>query len=533
MNETGPTARDEEAPTAEARWVPAVAESHPVVDQKRLADQSELPPPRRTRSSAEPRIGFWRRHSLFFVTVVLPMAIAAGFLLFVATPRYSSTASFIVRSIDESAAMNPQVLALLGSTVASDDTYVINTYLTSRDLVDQLVKNDNLRAILGRPEGDFVFRYPTFWLPDNNEFMYRRFQWMVTASVDATGISTIEVNAFTPDDARALAEAMLRYAEALVNRMNERLYQGQVAIADRFVAEAQKKVDAIEAELKAFRDVSGSLDPNLVAQSELNVIEGLSTQLAQVEASIVQQLKLAPTSPTLAGLRAQARSYRDEIKKEKLEIAGAAGSEAVKLQTYDLLTLRRGLALQALADAVGQRELARQDAERHHLYVQLITQPNLAADWPRYPQTTFDLITLLGICLQVFQVLRKLNDFAAHHLPYQLMMSVISTAILERPTPSAAGRRARPRRVFRGRPARSGSTVSAWNIIRPSACVGFSTESRSKCAKEKRSRSSGATGQASPRWSGSSAEWSPRPRAPFGGACLSPGRSPSTRASQA
>ena len=103
------------------------------------------------------------------------------------------------------------------------------------------------------------------------------------------------------EDAQTLVRTMLGYAEALVNRMNERMYQGQLASADRFVAEAQKDVDAIEAELKAFRNVSGSVDPNLVAQSKLQVIEGLSTQLAQVEATIAQQVVLAPTSPTLDG----------------------------------------------------------------------------------------------------------------------------------------------------------------------------------------------------------------------------------------
>jgi capsular polysaccharide transport system permease protein len=126
---------------------------------------------------------------------------------------------------------------------------------------------------------------------------------------------------------------------------------------------------------------------------------------------------LAPATPALGGLRAQAQSYRDEIKKEKLEIAGAAGSEAVKLQTYDQLTLRRGLAVQALADAVAQRDLARQDAERQHLYVQLISQPTLALDWARYPQMTFDLLFLLAICLGAFLLLRKLRDIAAEHRP--------------------------------------------------------------------------------------------------------------------
>src|SRR5208283_4673693 len=126
---------------------------------------------------------------------------------------------------------------------------------------DQLAKIDNLREILSRPEGDFVFRYPTFWLPDDNEFLYQRFQWMADATVDSvTNISTIEVNAFRPEDAQALVKAMLGYAEAMVNQMNIRAYEDELAATNRFVAEAQKEVDAVEAELKAYRSASGSLD---------------------------------------------------------------------------------------------------------------------------------------------------------------------------------------------------------------------------------------------------------------------------------
>ena len=344
------------------------------------------------------------------------MLIGAGFLLFI-SPRYSSTATFIVRSIDRSASQ-PAVQSVVHASIVSDETYAVNAYLASRNIVDLLVRNDKLLQILSRPEGDVFFRYPTPWLPDNKEFLYRRFQWMATADVDpVTDLSTIEVNAFTPHDAQALARAMLNYAEAFVNRLNERSYRNQLSVADRFVTEAQKNLKAIEAELKAFRNASGSVDPNLVAQSKLNVIEGLSQQLAQIEASIKQQRTLVSSSPTLAPLRAQAQSYRVEIDKERLAIAGGPRSEAVKLQTYDQLTLRRDLAVKALTEAETQKAQARLDAERQHLYIQVVSQPSLAIDFARYPRITLDLLALLGICLAVFQVVRKLRDFAMEHCP--------------------------------------------------------------------------------------------------------------------
>jgi capsular polysaccharide transport system permease protein len=393
---------------------PVVAE----VELKPLAIPGLLPLSP-TEAIAEPAVGFWGRHRLFIGVVVLPMLIAAVYLMAIAAPRYSSSASFIVKSTAQQS-QDPlaNIAQQSADTMISDETYAVNAYLSSRDVVDLLAKNNELRAILTRPGADFVFRYPTFWLPDDNEFLYQRFQWMASAYVDpVTTISTIEVNAFAPEDAQTLTRAMIGYAEALVNEMNERAYRDSLAMANYFVAEAQKDVDKIEAELQKFRNVSGSIDPNLVSQSKLKVIEGLSTQLAQFEATIAQQASVTPTSPTLTGLRAQAQSYRAEIEKRKLEIAGTTGSEASKLETYEQLTLQRDLAAKALQAAAAQRDQARQDAERQHLYIQMITQPNLSRDFAKYPRVTLDLLVLLAICLAMFQLLRKVGQVAAEHRP--------------------------------------------------------------------------------------------------------------------
>ena len=102
MNRGGPTAREDAASTAEIEPIRAEADGHRVLDLKNRATDNRLPPPIDDEEFRRPSIGFWRRHSLFIATVVLPMAVAAGFLFLVITPRYSSTASFRVHSIQDS-----------------------------------------------------------------------------------------------------------------------------------------------------------------------------------------------------------------------------------------------------------------------------------------------------------------------------------------------------------------------------------------------------------------------------------------------
>ena len=129
---------------------PVVAE----VELKPLAIPGELPPSPTEAAIAEPAVGFWGRHRLFIGVVVLPMLIAAVYLIPIAAPRYSSSASFIVRS---TTLQSQDPLATLaqqsGQTIASDETYAVNAYLTSRDVVDLLAKNNELRAILNSSGG--------------------------------------------------------------------------------------------------------------------------------------------------------------------------------------------------------------------------------------------------------------------------------------------------------------------------------------------------------------------------------------------
>ena len=182
---------------------------------------------------------------LLVVTVLLPVSAASVYLWRFAAPRFTSSASFIVRSaVQHNQGSLVAFSEESGSAIARDETNAVNAYLTSRDVVGELAKKNDLRAILSRPRADFLFRYPTFWLPDNNEFLYYRFQWMADARVDPiTNISTIEVNAFSAEDAKAVVVAMLSYAEALVNQMNERAYNDGLTDADQFVAEARRRLE--------------------------------------------------------------------------------------------------------------------------------------------------------------------------------------------------------------------------------------------------------------------------------------------------
>ena len=103
--------------------------------------------------------GFLNRALLLmcvFVTVGAPMAFVCLYLFVLASPRYLAEATFIVRAVQSSTSGVGQVAALVeGASYsrADDETYAVDAYIQSRDMLAQLVESDHLRDEPATPSG--------------------------------------------------------------------------------------------------------------------------------------------------------------------------------------------------------------------------------------------------------------------------------------------------------------------------------------------------------------------------------------------
>jgi capsular polysaccharide transport system permease protein len=368
------------------------------------------------QDAGDGRKPFFVRHALFMATVVLPLAIAALYYLLIASDRYVSEARFIVRS---SAGNGVGGVATMienqGLSRANDETYAVNDYVVSRDIVELLVRNNHLRDILARPEADAINRFPNFYSRDNKENLFERYKDMVQARIDsATGISTLKVAAFRADDATGLASAIIKYAEDLINRLNERAYDDAERYAQTIVDRERNDIGKIETDLTTFRNANGSVDPGKEAVAGFEMIGKMTTDLVLLEANLQQQLALSPGAPGIAALREKIRSYQEQIDKQKLDIVGGNRSLASKLAGYERLELDRELAARALGLAMINLAKAREDAQQQHLYLQTIVVPNVA-DYAEYPRRTLGMLLMLLVCLGLYATVRSLSSITLEH----------------------------------------------------------------------------------------------------------------------
>lgn len=321
----------------------------PVIQEIRLepvASKGELAASDWWEPAETKRASLLRRHWMFIVLVGVPVALACLYFGLIASDQFVSEAQFIVRTAKGNDAGSLASL-VQGQKLsrAADETYAVNEYVVSRDAVDLLVRDHDLRAILGRPQADIFNRFPNFYSRDNKEQLYRRFKWFVDTSIDSeSGISTLTVKAFTPEDALNLAAALLRSGEGLINKLNARAHDDAMNNASQAVAEAKARVAGVETRLTKFRNDQNVIDPDKEAAAALGALSGMTMALAQIEASLSQQIATAPQSPMIAPMRQKVISFQQEIDKQRAKIAGSGKAMAAKLADFDKLMLDREIA---------------------------------------------------------------------------------------------------------------------------------------------------------------------------------------------
>jgi capsular polysaccharide transport system permease protein len=343
----------------------------------------------------------------FWAIVGVPTLVAAVYYFGIAAPQYMSEAEFVVRGPGAQKPMAGGVASLLqgGGSEGEDDAMMVQAFIMSRDAVRELDRHEDLRAVLDRPEADFVSRFPGLisWRTDF-EALYKTYSRFVNVDLDqSTNVSTLQVKAYRPEDAQKIASALLAASERLVNRLNERARQDAVSSLQSEVDATQKHIAAIQAQLTAYRIREQILDPKSAAEGPLKLLGDLNAQRAAAQAQLADALKNAPHSPQIRVLRTSIASLDKLIDQERSKITGDTGSVAAVQTGYEQLDIAQKLAEKQLASAYKSLEAAQLDAQRQQLYLETIEQPSLP-DFPLYPKRIVSFSMVLATCLLAYGI---------------------------------------------------------------------------------------------------------------------------------
>ncbi|WP_141307077.1 capsule biosynthesis protein [Gluconobacter roseus] len=343
----------------------------------------------------------WRR-SVFLSVVILPTALACVYYGLIASPQYQSEAEFVVRG---QASQSPGMLAGLltaGASGGTEDTYVVQEYVTSRDAAQLMLRTQHLAEVFNRPDTDALARYPNFYSGRTFEHFYSYYQRHVKAELDTTtGLSTLDVRTFRAADSQRIATALISAAEQLVNEMNERQRENTISASRKERDLALEKLRKLSGEIDTYRNETSMLDPQRQSQPLLTDIAGLETMKMATRVQLAQLEHSTPDSPLIPVLKRRIISLDQEIARSSSRVTGGQESFVPKISGYDDLLFQRQLLEREVSAADAALDAARIQADRQQLYLEEVVKPN-RPDYAAYPRTFTNIAIVFATMLALY-----------------------------------------------------------------------------------------------------------------------------------
>ncbi|QRM56521.1 hypothetical protein [Sinorhizobium sp. BG8] len=321
------------------------------------------------------------------------------------------------------------ITALVGSTAQGGDSYIVADYIHSAQILKDLkdIAGLDIREIYSRSNIDFFYRSN----PDAplDEFV-SYWRDMVNVSFNSTtGNVTLQVFAFSAEDAKSVTDAILTVSEKLVNTLSEESRNQFVSVANQQVARAEDRLKQARNAITQLRQSEQAVDPTAVASMESSIIGELEKELATLKTrykALVDTIsKDAPSAKVLdrqiAALEAQLSEQRARVgsgsatktARDGTESAGNNVSEVI--DRFSELLVEQEFATKAYTASLASLEAAVQDAQKQERYFATYVQPRVP-EIALYPErgmnTLLTLLAFTALWLIGYFVVRSVKDHA-------------------------------------------------------------------------------------------------------------------------
>ncbi|MDR3450106.1 MAG: hypothetical protein P4M15_10245 [Alphaproteobacteria bacterium] len=350
-----------------------------------------------------------------FFWVIMPTLLMTAYIFLYATPRYVSEFQITYQSYGSSQSSSSASAGLLSSLMGGagggtvDMTQVLESYLTSETLLRTVDKQLNLRAHYSDPKIDWIDRLSS---DASQEKFLDYFQRRISVDNMVGGYLIVDIATFDPKYSVAVATAITKAADEMVDNMTGRARSEEVRVAEDELKKTQDRLIKATQDVTAFQNEHRDFNPTTGASQLDTVIGGLETQLSQARAQLTgAQSFIAPNSPQIAALTSRIAALDQQIMAEKRRLAstetttsgaplanrGAAqGSPYSKIVAdYTALQLEQNFASQSYLSAKSAYDLAKADAMRKENFIESFVSPNLPQKstspnpWTYIPGTFF------------------------------------------------------------------------------------------------------------------------------------------------
>lgn len=335
---------------------------------------------------------------LFLLIVVIPTLVSLIYYGLWASDRYVSHSLMTVRSSDSQIATAfGGILGSLGANPGAIDGYVVQEYIQSREIVAKLQDELDLISIFSVPEADIWSGISkSASLDDLHSYYLNR----IDVYFDATAnVVHFEMQAYLPDDARRIAQAVVRLSDEMVNRISQESRLDAVKFAQDEVTLAENRLRDNRMTIYRFREQHGDLDPVRSAEAIGTIVASLEAELSRYKTELASlRSYMREDSAQVAGVKARIAAIEQQMQAERRRLTSSEDSPETTysdlLAEYERLLIEEEFARSAYTSAVTALEVARADANRKQAYLVAFVEPSLPAD-PSKPDRLLIIVSFL------------------------------------------------------------------------------------------------------------------------------------------
>lgn len=340
---------------------------------------------------------FLKRNPTWIVAglVILTVVVYWGFL---ASDRYVSRAHIVLQS-PEIIPSGLNVSSILSGTSGSGDLLLLREHLQSVSMLQKLQGSMNLREHYSNPEIDRWSRLESADVPIEAFHDYMNKRVAITFD-DYSKVLRIEVQAYDPETARAITQALLDEGERHMNLMGQRLAQEQVAFIDKQVQTLEERLLSAREALLHYQNEKGLVAPTQTVEAIFSTVSRLEAELAVLRAQIKSQKTYQSIqSPTVRRMQSEADALAQQIEIEKAKLATTGGNALNRVSAeYETLQLKAKFALDLYSSALTSLESTRVEAARKLKQVSILEYPTLA-QYPEKPERLYNIAVVTVFAL--------------------------------------------------------------------------------------------------------------------------------------
>jgi capsular polysaccharide transport system permease protein len=347
---------------------------------------------------------------------LIGMLLAIAYWLLIASDRYVSEASVIIRKTDSVAAPTPDLSMLIAGIagVNRTDQLLLREYLLSVDMLKKLDAELNLKAHYGDWSRDWISR---LWLTDM-EWFHRHYLSRVAIEYDEyAGVLRIKAQAYEPKMAWAIADILVREGERYMNQIGHELAQTQVNFLTTQVDLAQLRFQQARQRLLDFQNKNGLLSPQTTAESLNVLVAKLEEQRAQLQTQLASLPKnLDRDHPNIVMLSQSLAAVDRQIEEEKAKLANPTGKTLnITMEEFQRLQMEATFTQELYKAALTALEKGRIDATRMLEKVSVLQTPTLA-EYPMEPRRIYNAVVTLLFGLMLVGILKLLESIILDHV---------------------------------------------------------------------------------------------------------------------